>query len=71
MKDITLLEVEPGDEWPEQVISTVESTISEDIDTSPDKDNIQETSTVDISNNSDKLPTNLNENKGQKSSRKY
>ena len=66
VKDITLLEVEPGDEWPEQEIPTVESTISEDIDTSPDKDNIQDIPTNDISNTSDKLPTNLNDNKGQK-----
>ena len=66
VKDITLLEVEPGDEWPEQKIPTVESTISEDIDTSPDKDNIQDIPTNDISNTSDKLPTDLNENKGQK-----
>jgi len=66
VKDITLLEVEPGEEWPEQEIPTVESLISEDIDTSPNKDNIQETPTDDISNTGDELTTDLNENKGQK-----
>ena len=66
VKDITLLEVEPGDEWPEQEIPTVESSQSEDIDTSPSKDNIQETPTDDISNTSDELTKDLNENKGQK-----
>jgi topoisomerase-4 subunit A len=66
VKDITLLEVEPGDEWPEQEIPTVESSQSEDIDTSPSKDNIQETPSDDISNTSDELTKDLNENKGQK-----
>jgi hypothetical protein len=66
VKDITLLEVEPGDEWPEQEIPTVESSQSEDIDTSPSKDNIQETPNDDISNTSDELTKDLNENKGQK-----
>ena len=40
VKDITLMDVEPADEWPEEEIPSEESAVSEDVDSSPDIDNI-------------------------------
>ena len=66
VKDITLLEVESGEEWPEEEMPTEESAVIEDVETSTNKVNIQEIPTDNISNTSDELTTDLNENKGQK-----
>ena len=66
VKDITLREVEPGNEWPEEEIPTEESAVGEDVDSSPDIDNYQEISSENTSKSSDELKTDLNENKDQK-----
>ena len=66
VKDITLMDVEPADEWPEEEIPSEESTVSEDIDTSPNIDKIQEIPSEDISKSSDELITDLNENNDEK-----
>ena len=66
VKDITLMDVEPADEWPEEEIPSEESTVSEDIDTSPNIDKIQEITSEDISKSSDELITDLNENNDEK-----
>ena len=66
VKDITLMDVEPADEWTEEEIPSEESTVSEDIDTSPNIDKIQEITSEDISKSSDELITDLNENNNEK-----
>ena len=66
VKDITLMDVEPADEWPEEEIPSEESTVSEDIDTSPNIDKIQEITSEDISKSSDEQITDLNENNDEK-----
>ena len=57
VKDITLMDVEPVDEWPEEEIPSEESTVSEDVETSPNIVNIEEISSEIISNNRKELTT--------------
>ena len=66
VKDITLMDVEPADEWPEEEMPSEESALSEDVDSSPNIDNIQEVSSENISKSSDELITDLNENNDKK-----
>ena len=66
VKDITLMDVEPADEWPEEEMPSEEYALSEDVDSSPNIDNIQEVSSENISKSSDELITDLNENNDKK-----
>jgi hypothetical protein len=65
VKDVTLMGVEPGDEWPEEEMPLEESAVSEDVYTSPNIDNIQEKNSENISNNRHELTMDLNKNKDQ------
>jgi hypothetical protein len=60
------MDVEPADEWPEEEMPSEESSVSEDVDTSPNINNIQEIPSEDISKSSDELITDLNENNDKK-----
>ena len=62
VKDITLMEVEPGDEWPQEDVHIEQSAVIENIEESPNVDNVQEIPSENISKTNDEQITDLDKN---------
>tara|TARA_B100000768_G_scaffold104596_1_gene97167 strand:+ start:3573 stop:6350 length:2778 start_codon:yes stop_codon:yes gene_type:complete len=62
VKDITLMEVEPGDEWPKEDIHIEESAVIKNVQDSSNFENVQEIPSENISNSSDEQITDLDKN---------
>ena len=62
VKDITLMEVEPGDEWPQEDIHIEESAVIKNVQDSSNFENVQEIPSENISKSSDEQITDLDKN---------
>ena len=62
VKDITLMEVEPGDEWPKEDIHIEESAVIKNVQDSSNFENVQEIPSENISKSSDEQITDLDKN---------
>ena len=62
VKDITLMEVEPGDEWPQEDVHIEQSAVIKNIEESPNVDNVQVIPSENISKTNDEQITDLDKN---------